>query len=120
MPAPSNDNGAVTRAFAASIKSGQLAPRDRDMLTGIVMQRTGLPQAEAQKRVDDAYAELKQAEQKARDAAESARKAALIAAFATAAIALLGCAAACAGATAGANHRHRGEKIILFGATRFW
>jgi len=117
---PSNDTAPIARALSASLKSGQLDPRDRDMLTGIVMQRTGLSQADTQKRVDDSFAELKQAEQKARDAAESARKAALIAAFATAAIALLGCAAACVGASAGAEHRHRREKIVLWGSRRFW
>ncbi len=117
---PSYDNGAISRAFAASLKSGQLAPTDRDMLTGMVMQRTGLSQADAQKRVDDTFAQLKQAEQKARDTAESARKAALIAAFAAAAIALLSCAAACVAASAGAEHRHRREQIGLFASTRFW
>jgi hypothetical protein len=114
------DNAPIARAFAAALKSGQLAKPDRDMLVGIVMQRTGLPQADAEKRVDEAYAELKQAEQKARDAAEKARKAALITSFAAAAIALVGCAAACVGATAGADHRHRRLRIELFGSTRFW
>ena len=116
----SNDNAPIARALGASLKSGQLDPHDRDVLMGIVMLRTGLSQADAQKRVDDSFAELKQAEQKARAAAETARKAALIAAFATAAIALLACAAACVGASAGADHRHRREKLVLWGSTRFW
>jgi len=119
-PPQAADNAPIARAFAASLKSGQLAKPDRDMLVSIVMQRTGLPQGDAEKRVDEAYAELKQAEQKARDAAEKARKAALITSFAAAAIALVGCAAACAGATAGADHRHRRQRIVLFGSTRFW
>lgn len=114
------DNAPILRAFGASLKSGQLAQRDKDMLVGIVMQRTGLPQADAEKRVDESYAELKQAEQKVRDAAETARKAALITAFATAAIALLGCAAACVAASAGADHRHKRMDILLFGSRRFW
>ena len=117
---PSRDNAPILRAFGASLKSGQLAQRDKDMLVGIVMQRTGLPQADAEKRVDESYAELKQAEQKVRDAAEVARKAALITAFATAAIALLGCAAACVAASAGADHRHKRMDILLFGSRRFW
>src|SRR5689334_3731655 len=114
------DNAPILRAFGASLKSGQLAQRDKDMLVGTVMQRTGLPQADAEKRVDESYAELKQAEQKVRDAAEIARKAALITAFATAATALLGCAAACVGASAGADHRHKRMDILLFGSRRFW
>ena len=114
------DNAPILRAFGASLKSGQLAQRDKDMLVGTVMQRTGLPQADAEKRVDESYAELKQAEQKVRDAAEAARKAALITAFAAAATALIGCAAACVGASAGADHRHKRMDILLFGSRRFW
>ena len=119
-PQTGRDNAPILRAFSASLKSGQLAQRDKDMLVGTVMQRTGLPQADAEKRVDESYAELKQAEQKVRDAAEIARKAALITAFATAATALLGCAAACVGASAGADHRHKRMDILLFGSRRFW
>jgi hypothetical protein len=110
----------VTRIWAASLKSGQLDPKDRVQLVAIVQQQTGLPQAEAEKRVDDAYAELKNAEQKAREAAEKARKAALITAFGLAATLLLGCAAACAGASAGSRHRHERVAIDWFGSRRFW
>jgi len=129
-PAPNNTSAALTargelfppltRTFAASLRSGQLEARDRTMLVQTVMQQTGLPQAEAEKRVDDAYAELKANEQKARDAADHARKAALIAAFAAAATLLLGCAAACVGAANGARHRHERTPIVLFGSRRFW
>jgi hypothetical protein len=110
----------MNRSLAAALKTGKLEPRDRDALVQTVMQQTGLPKAEAEKRVDDAFADLKTAEQKARDAAERARKGALIAAFAAAATLLLACAAACAGAAAGAKHRHEGRDIILFGSRRFW
>jgi hypothetical protein len=110
----------VNRIFAASIKSGQLDQRDRATLVAIVQQQTGLPQAEAEKRVDDAYTELKTAEQKVRDTAEAARKAALITAFGVAATLLLGCAAACAGAGAGAKHRHERIAVTWFGSRRFW
>jgi len=112
--------GPMTRVFASSLKSGQLDARDRTMLVQMVMQQTGLPQAEAEKRVDDAYTELKAAEQKARDAADKARKAALITAFAAAATLLLGCAAACAGAAAGAKHRAENTAVTFFGSRRFW
>jgi hypothetical protein len=121
-PAPTRADlaGPMTRVFAASLKSGQLDARDRTMLVQMVMQRTGMPQAEAEKRVDDAYAELKAAEQKARDAADAARKAALITAFAAAATLLLGCAAACVGAAAGAKHRAENTEVVFFGSRRFW
>jgi hypothetical protein len=110
----------VTRIFATSIKDGQLAARDRTMLVQIVMQQTGLPQADAEKRVDETYAELKAAEQKVRDAAEQARKAALIASFGAAATLLIACAAACVGAAAGAHHRDERIVVRAFGSSRFW
>lgn len=121
-PAPTRADlaGPMTRIFAASLKSGQLEARDRTMLVQMVMQRTGMPQAEAEKRVDDAYTELKAAEQKARDAADAARKAALITAFAAAATLLLGCAAACVGAATGAKHRAENTAVTFFGSSRFW
>ena len=110
----------ISRAFAAALKTPQMDARDRSALVATVMQQTGLPQAEAEKRVDDAYADLKTAEQKARDAAETARKAALITAFAAAATLLLGCAAACVGAASGAHHRRELAAVSFFGARRFW
>ena len=119
-PSRADMTAPVTRIFAASIKSGQLDPRDKATLVAIVQQQTGLPQAEAEKRVDEAYNDLKTAEQKARDAAEKARKAALITAFGVAATLLLGCAAACAGASAGAKHRHESVAVAWFGSRRFW
>lgn len=121
-PAPTRADlaGPMTRVFAASLKSGQLEARDRTTLVQMVMQRTGMPQAEAEKRVDETYAELKAAEQKVRDAADAARKVALITAFAAAATLLLGCAAACAGATAGAKHRTENTEVVFFGSRRFW
>ena len=84
------------------------------------MQQTGMPQADAEKRVDDAFSQLKAAEQKARDAAEHARKVALIAAFLAAATLAIGCAAACAGAGLGARHRDEKTLVVLFGSRRFW
>jgi len=120
VPSRADVTAPMTRAFAASLKSDQLDARDRTMLVQTVMQQTGLPQAEAEKRVDEAYTELKAAEQKARDAADKARKAALITAFAAAATLLLGCAAACAGAAAGAKHRAENTAVTFFGASRFW
>jgi hypothetical protein len=110
----------IGRVFATSLRTGQLEPRDRATLAATVMQQTGLPQADAEKRVDDAYAELKAAEQKAREVVEQARKAALITAFAVAATLLLACAAACAGAAAGAQNRRERTEILFFGTRRFW
>jgi hypothetical protein len=112
--------GPIARAFAANLNNPQLDARDRAWLASLVSQRTGLPQADAEKRVDEAFTELKAAEQKARDAADKARKATLIAGFLAAATMAIGCAAACAGAALGAHHRDEGTLVALFGSRRFW
>lgn len=110
----------MARAFAAGLRNDQLEPRDRTYLAQLVQQQTGISQADAERRVDDAFADLKAAEARTRAAAEAARKAALIAAFAVAATLAIGCAAACAGAALGARHRDENTLVTLFGSRRFW
>ena len=110
----------LTRVFATSLASGTMAPADRTYLAGIVARQTGLPQAEAEKRVDEAYAAAKDAEAKARAAADKARKMGAIAAFLAAATLLIAAAAACAGAALGGRHRDEQVATRLFGASRFW
>lgn len=110
----------IARVFAAGLTNPQLDARDRTYLASIVAGQTGMSQADAEKRVDEAYAELKAAEQKARDAAETARKTAIIAAFLAAATLAIGCAAACAGAGLGARHRDERTAVTFLGSTRFW
>ncbi len=110
----------VVRIFADALPAGTLPARDRTYLASLVSMRTGLPQAEAEKRVDEAFEEAKSAEANARAAADKARKASLIAAFLAAATLAIGCAAACAGATAGGRHRDEQTEIRLFGTKYFW
>lgn len=110
----------IARALASSLMTPQLDVRDRTYLARVVADQTGLSQADAEKRVDETYADLKAAEQKARDAAEAARKSAIIAAFLAAATLAIGCAAACAGAALGARHRDERTAVVFLGSTRFW
>lgn len=110
----------MARALASSLTTPQLDVRDRTYLARVVAEQTGMPQAEAEKRVDETYADLKAAEQKARDAAEAARKTAIIAAFLAAATLAIGCAAACAGGALGARHRDETTAVSFLGSTRFW
>ena len=110
----------IARVLAAGLTNPQLDARDRTYLARIVSEQTGMPQADAEKRVDETYADLKAAEQKARDAAEAARKTAIIAAFLAAATLAIGCAAACAGASLGARHRDERTSVSFLGSTRFW
>src|SRR5882757_469102 len=110
----------IARTFAANIDNPQLNAADRTYLVQLVMQQTGLPQADAEKRVDQAFTDLKAAEQKARDAAEQARKATLIAAFLAAATLAIGCAAACGAASLGGRHRDDNTPVVFWGSRRFW
>ena len=110
----------LMRAFTANLASGTLAPADRTYLAEVVARQTGLPQAEAEKRGDEAYAAAKDAEAKARAAADKARKISAIAAFLAAATLLIACAAACAGAALGGRHRDEETPARMFGARRFW
>ena len=110
----------LTRVFTTNLASGTLAPADRTYLAEVVAHQTGLPQAEAEKRVDDAYAAAKDAEAKARAAADKARKMSAIAAFLAAATLLIACAAACTGAALGGRHRDEQIAARMFGTRRFW
>jgi hypothetical protein len=65
----------------------------------------GIPQADAQKRVDDTIASTKEAEAKARQAADAARKATATFAIFTALSLVIGAFIACAAAALGGNIR---------------
>jgi hypothetical protein len=110
----------LTRIFVSSLQSGSLAANDRTYLAQVVARQTGLSQADAEARVDQAYAEAKSAEAKVRAAADKARKLGMIAAFLAAATLAIGCAAACAGASAGGRARDEQIPARFLGAARFW
>ena len=112
------DRAEVARIFSQTIRNQELTARERDYLAQVVARRTGLPEAEAQKRVDEAVNEAKNLEIKAREAADKARKSALITGFLLAASLLLSAAAAAAGASLGGRHRDEGD--ALFFGRRFW
>jgi len=90
-------NAESTRILSRGITT-DLAPADRTYLAQMVSQRTGLSQADAEKRVDDVIAQAKQA-------AETARKAATAIAFATALSLLVGAFVASVGGAIGGRHR---------------
>ncbi|SFQ36934.1 hypothetical protein [Variovorax sp. 770b2] len=72
-------NAEVSRIFLNSIRTGALPPDDARYVGQVVAQRTGLGQQDAEKRVTDTYAKaqaaLKDAQAKAKEAADAARKA---------------------------------------------
>jgi len=108
------------RVMVAALRDDAINPRDRAYLAQIVAIRTGMTAAEAERRVDEAYAEAKIAEAKVRAAAERARKAAALAGFLAAAALSVGCVAACGGAAIGARHREQGTAPKLLFGSRFW
>jgi hypothetical protein len=68
--------GQATRVMVTSIAAGQISPDDKVYLADLVSARTGLSEADAQKRVDDVWASIQSAKAKAQQAADKARKAA--------------------------------------------
>jgi len=65
----------ASRILANGLRTGDVSAADRTYLAQLVAAKTGMAQADAQKRVDDTVASVKEAETKARQAAEAARKA---------------------------------------------
>jgi hypothetical protein len=122
QPAPATPemSGELSRMLSRNLDTGTLAPADRDYLTALVAKRTGLPTAEAQKRVDEGFAAAKQAQTKAREVVDTARRSAALAGFLAAASLLISLVAATAGAGLGGRHRDENSAATMFGGSRFW
>jgi uncharacterized RDD family membrane protein YckC len=95
----------VGRIIAAGLARGELAPADRAYLGTLVSSRTGLAPPEAEKRVNDALAQMKAAETATREAADTARKAAAQLSFWTFVSLLIGAFCASYAATIGGKQR---------------
>jgi hypothetical protein len=102
----------VMRIFATALQAGSLPADDRAYLARVVAARTGLPQADAEKRVDDVYAKVSttaaNAKTKAKEAADTARKATAGAALWMTVAMLLGAFVAAMAATFGGKMRGDG------------
>lgn len=109
----------TNRIFVGAIKNQAVTERDRTYLTQVVVARTGMPEAEAQRRVDSALTEARDLEQKAREQVDKARKAAIITAFIAAVSLLISLAAAIVAAAAGGRHRDE-KRVPTFAGHRFW
>jgi hypothetical protein len=109
----------VGRIFAATIQNREFSERDRNYLVRVIQTRTGLPEAEAQSRVDAAVNEARDLEIKAREQADKARRAAIITGFIAAASLLISLVAACYFAGIGGRHRNE-SRSPLFHGHRFW
>ena len=95
----------TTRILVRSMQNETIAPEDRTYLAQVIANRTGITQEEAQARIDNTVAKLKEAEVKARAAADVARKQAAKLAMYTALSMLIGAFVACAAAALGGRHR---------------
>ena len=107
----------VSRILLMGAADGSLSGDDRAYLARVVAARTGLSQADAEKRVDALSEQMKTSADKTRAATETARKAGVLLAFLTAATMVLGAAAAWWGA--GVGGRHRDEKFDASHLTRW-
>ena len=113
-PAAPADNGAQStaeagRILAAGLEAGALPPADVTYLGQMVSQRTGLTQADAERRVNDGFAGMKakadKAKAEATQAADKARKASAYAALWLFVSLLVGAFVASFAATLGGRQR---------------
>jgi hypothetical protein len=109
-PSPDPAGDSATRAelgriFARSLTEGELAGSDRAYIARVIADRTGISQAEAEQRVDNAVSTIQAAETKAREAADDARKAAAYTTLWIAIALLIGAFAASYFATVGGRMR---------------
>ncbi|HWI37330.1 MAG TPA: hypothetical protein VNU64_12820 [Burkholderiales bacterium] len=78
---PEDATAEVTRIFTHDLAAGELPQEDARYVAQVVSQRAGVSQQEAEKRVNDTFAKLKDAQTKAKEAADAARKASAAAAL---------------------------------------
>ncbi len=95
----------VGRILARSVSTGEFTDKDRTYLAQVVAARTGAPQADAQARVNEVYAQEKAAAAKTQEAVEATRKATSRAAIFTAVSMLIGAFVSCAAAALGGSLR---------------
>jgi hypothetical protein len=88
----------ATRILVGSVSNGALSDANRTYLAQVISQRAGLAPAEAEKRVNDAYAE-------AGRAIDNARKAAILVGLVTATALLFGLVASWYAGQRGGHHR---------------
>lgn len=99
----------VSKIFVTNLRVGRLTPEDRDYLARTMVKRTGMNQADAERRVDDIYARVTKAsadtQAAAKEAADKARKAAAHSALWMFVALLIGAFVASLAATFGGRQR---------------
>ncbi|TIT08950.1 MAG: hypothetical protein E5W74_21625 [Mesorhizobium sp.] len=113
---PQNNADAAAQAariLTISAANGEMSADDKAYLAQLVASRTGLPQAEAQKRVDEVLARAEDAKNKAKAAADKARKASAAAALVGALSLVIGAFIAAVAAALGGRQRDEDEAGYL-------
>jgi hypothetical protein len=112
-PAQRNE---VTRIFANALRTGALPAGDKTYVAQVIAKRSGISQADAEKRVDDSYAAYKKAiddaTTKAKEAADTARKAAAYGSLWMFVALLCGAFIASLAATFGGRLRDRKDRVV--------
>jgi hypothetical protein len=104
------------RILAQGVVTGSVSADDKTYLGQLVATNTGLPQDQANARVDQVLKAADDAKAKAADVAETARKTAVVAAFLTAASLLISAVGAYWAAMKGGRHRDEGTEFTgVFG-----
>jgi hypothetical protein len=78
---PEQASAEVTRIFANAAVTGKLPEEDARYAGQLVAQRAGVPQQEAEKRVNETFNQIQTKKKEAREAADTARKASAAAAL---------------------------------------
>ncbi|TPI76721.1 hypothetical protein [Mesorhizobium sp. B2-8-9] len=105
--------GQATRILAISAANGEMSANDKAYLARLVASRTGLPQADAQKRVDEVLASVEEAKNKAKAAADKARKASATTALVGALSLVIGAFIAAVAGVLGGRQRDEDEARFL-------
>jgi hypothetical protein len=112
------------RIIVVGLAEGSLKSEDRSYLAQVVSRQTGLPEADAQRRIDETFTRAQgmkeAAERKVRETADKARKQAIIIGFLTAAASLMGLVAATWAADLGREHKMARHYPKFFSSERFW
>jgi hypothetical protein len=101
--------GQATRILTTSIANGEMSADDKAYLATLISARTGLSQADAQKRIDDTWAAVQKTKAKAQEAAEKARKATATTALLSALSLVVGAFIAAVSAVLGGKLRDEDE-----------
>lgn len=105
--------GEATRILLSSAATGSVSAEDRSYLAQLVSARTGLPQADAEARVNTVLQRIEDAKTKAKQTADTARKAGLTMSLIAALSLVIGAFIASVASLLGGSERDQKETLLL-------